>query len=360
MRYLLPFKPILAGATLRDRLFACLGALVGVGLTGLLSSLALGADIHLPLIVAPIGASAVLVFAVPASPLAQPWPVIGGNAISALVGIAVGKLVADPALSLALAAGLAIATMSLARCLHPPGGATAMTAILGGPAVAQAGFAFALVPVALNSAVLVALGYLFHKLSRHSYPHVPTPVPANTHGTADPPPQLRVGFKAEDVDAALRDAGEAFDIDRDDLDRLLRRVEQHALSRSHDAIACADIMSRDVIAVPASTGADEARRLLLDHNLRTLPVTAGDGRLVGIVGLRDLTGGTQTIGETMTLPAVARAEDPAFSLVPQLTDGRTHAVVIVNPERRILGLVTQTDLLVALSRVAISAAPARR
>ena len=66
------FAPILAGATLRDRLIACTGALIGIAVTGLLCGLALGRGPHLPLLVAPMGASAVLLFAVPASPLAQP------------------------------------------------------------------------------------------------------------------------------------------------------------------------------------------------------------------------------------------------------------------------------------------------
>ena len=76
------FRPILAGATLRGRALACLGAIVGIALTGLVAALVTGYGALLPLIVAPIGASAVLVFAVPASPLAQPWPVVGGNTLS--------------------------------------------------------------------------------------------------------------------------------------------------------------------------------------------------------------------------------------------------------------------------------------
>lgn len=71
MKLALPFVPILAGATLRDRLLACVGAVIGVTLTSLVSAVALHGWIPLPLLVAPIGASAVLVFAVPASPLAH-------------------------------------------------------------------------------------------------------------------------------------------------------------------------------------------------------------------------------------------------------------------------------------------------
>ena len=114
---LLPFKlfsPILAGATLRDRLFASLGAIVGIALTGLVCTLVFGRDPHLPFIVAPVGASAVLLFAVPASPLAQPWSIIGGNTLSALCGIAVTQFVHEPMLAIGLAVGLAIGTAATA------------------------------------------------------------------------------------------------------------------------------------------------------------------------------------------------------------------------------------------------------
>jgi CBS domain-containing membrane protein len=165
------FAPILAGATLRDRMVACLGALLGISLTGMISSYIFESDVHLPLIIAPLGASAVLLFAVPASPLAQPWPLIGGNTLSAFIGVTVVYFVPDPMLARGLSVSLAILAMSFGRCLHPPGGAAALTAVVGGTTVTSMGFMFPLVPVALNSIVLVALGFLFHALFGKSYPH---------------------------------------------------------------------------------------------------------------------------------------------------------------------------------------------
>ncbi len=244
---------------------------------------------------------------------------------------------------------LAIAAMSFTRCLHPPGGAAALTAILGGPAVVSAGFLFPLVPVALNSTILVTLGFLFHRLARRNYPHVASPV-ANSHGTADPPAEQRVGFRPEDIDAALTTLDETFDIDRDDLERLLRQVELHAMVRSHRTLLCQDIMSRDVVSVPDQATVDEARRQLLDHNIRTLPVVDAEARLVGAVGLRELTNTTLTVKGVMSRAGTASPDTPAMSLLPVLTDGRSHAVVIVDAERRILGLITQTDLLAAAAR----------
>ncbi len=219
------FYPILAGANLRDRMTAAGGALVGIALTAAFCTALLP---HGPalLLVAPMGASAVLVFAVPASPLAQPWPVIGGNLLSALVGIAVARVVPQPALAAGLAVGGAIALMSLTRSLHPPGGAASLLAVLGGSAVQAQGWTFALTPVAANAIVLVLAGVAFHRLSGHSYPH--RPVPAAGHAA---PPTLAVPHP-EDIDRALADLGETFDVSREDLDLLFRAVAAHAEQRT--------------------------------------------------------------------------------------------------------------------------------
>ncbi|MDX8482618.1 HPP family protein [Mesorhizobium sp. VK24D] len=344
------FVPILAGATLRERLTACIGATIGIALTGVISGLAMGSGPHVAMLVAPMGASAVLLFAVPSSPLAQPWSIIGGNTISALVGVTVAHFVHNPVIASGLAVALAIAAMSFTRSLHPPGGAAALTGVLGGPAVTAAGFLFPFVPVALNSIILVTLGLLFHKLSRRNYPHVHQPA-ANSHGTTDRPPTERVGFRPEDVDAALAALDETFDIDRDDIERLLRRVELQAMVRAHRSLLCQDIMSRDVISVPENASADDARKQLLDHNIRTLPVVDGEAKLVGAVGLRELTRPTDTVKGVMSKAGTASPDTPAMSLLPVLTDGHSHAVVIVDAGRQILGLITQTELLAAAARV---------
>ncbi|CAN7464488.1 HPP family protein [Rhizobium sp. LjRoot258] len=341
------FSPILAGATLRERMLACLGALIAIALTGMVCGYFFGQGSHLPLIVAPMGASAVLLFAVPASPLAQPWSIVGGNTISAMMGIIAAHFIHEPIIAIGVGVSLAIGAMSFTRCLHPPGGAAALTAVLGGPAVASWGLLFPFVPVALNSCILVALGILFHKLGRRNYPHIAAPAPVNTHHTIDPPSATRIGFREEDVDAALEKFEETFDIDRRDLSRLLRQVEVEAAVRSHGTVCCADIMSRDVIAVGENASAQEARALLLKHNDRTLPVKDRSGRLMGTVGLRELMQAEQ-LSDHIATAAIAPPDAPAISLLPELTDGRTHAVVIVDAGGHVLGLISQTDLLNAI------------
>jgi CBS domain-containing membrane protein len=342
------FVPILPGATFFDRLLACFGALVGIGITALICGVGFY-GVHLPvtpLLVAPMGASAVLLYAVPASPLAQPWSIIGGNTVSALVGITVVHFVHDPILASAIAVAGAIGAMSLCRCLHPPGGAAALTAVLGGPAVIALGYKFAFVPVGLNSSLLVFCGYLFHQLSRrHTYPHVPPRTVA-----AGTPPASRLGFRPADIDQAIEDLGEALDIDRGDIDLLLRRVEMHALSRQHGHLNCRDIMSRDVLSISWDSSPEFAERLLLSHNVPVLPVLDDDAKVIGCVGLPDLLRYGGHVTTRMSDAITARPETPAVELLAPLLAAKPQSVIVVDEHKHLKGLVTQRDLLAALAQ----------
>ena len=220
------FKPLLAGASFLPRLAACIGAAIGISLTMLVCAQFAIPIRDLPIIVAPVGASAVLAFAVPASPLAQPWSVVGGNVISTLVGVTAAQYIPDQMIAAGVAVGGAILVMSLLRCLHPPGGAAALTAVIGSPAIHAAGYAFAFAPVALNSIALVTLAMVFHRYGGHSYPHQPSLSPAATTSIRE-----AAGFHLEDIDRALEDMHESFDISREDLDLLLSQAELHAMKR---------------------------------------------------------------------------------------------------------------------------------
>jgi len=219
------FALLLAGASLRDRSGAAVGAIFGILLAALAGMLFAPAFPDFPFLVAPIGASAVLVFAVPASPLAQPWPVFGGNVVSGAVAVAVAQMIPDPALAVGLAVGLAIMGMSILRCLHPPGGAVAVTAILGGDAIVKAGFAYPVTLVAANSAALLGMGWLYHRFSHHSYPHRPE------HVIETPLPS---GLLRADIHQAIAESGETFDIDPDDLENLLLRAEAVSANRQYE------------------------------------------------------------------------------------------------------------------------------
>lgn len=222
---LLPDAPQLPGI---ERWRAVAGALTGIFVTGLLSQHWMGISAQgAAFLIAPMGASAVLLFAVPASPLAQPWSIMGGNIVSALIGILAIKLIGHPVLASAVAVAGAIAAMSALRCLHPPGGAVALTATMGGPSIFGADFMFAVYPVAANSALLLLAALVFNNMTRHSYPHS---APAKkTEPLPLAPAPLPVTHA--DIEEALADYGDWLDISAEDAERLFRDIETRALTR---------------------------------------------------------------------------------------------------------------------------------
>ena len=159
--------------------------------------------------------------------------------------------------------------------------------------ITGAGPAFALFPVGVNSLILVLMGWLFHRFSGHAYPHRTVPLD---------PAERRSRFRAEDVDRALAEIGETFDISRDDIGLLLREVETHALVRHHGELTAADVMSREIVRVGVHDCPRRARELLLDHDIRALPVLDDDGVVVGTVGLRELVGDAGTVGALASTP----------------------------------------------------------
>jgi len=146
-------------------LWSFLGALAGIAAVGLLHE-RLFAPRDLTLLIGSFGASAVLLYGAPQSPLAQPRNLLGGHTLSALVGVAVRLTLPEPGwLCAALAVAAAIALMHLSGTLHPPGGATALIAVMGGPSIAELGFLYALVPAATGALVMLAAALLCNNLA---------------------------------------------------------------------------------------------------------------------------------------------------------------------------------------------------
>ena len=116
------------------------------------------------LIVPSMGASAVLLFAAPHAPFSQPWNVIGGHAISAVIGVACWQWIPDYPLAASASVGLAIGAMYFARCIHPPGGATALAAVIGSAKLHQLGFAYEYAPILLNATTILLVAIVFNGL----------------------------------------------------------------------------------------------------------------------------------------------------------------------------------------------------
>lgn len=153
-----------AHTPLREKLFSSLAAFAAI--------LLLVNEIHYVsntmtfslLVLASMGASAFLLFVVPHSPMAQPWPLVGGHVLAAAVGIACAAWIDNAALATALAVALSIFFMHWLHCLHPPSAATAMIAVLGGPEVHALGWQFCYEIVAINAGTMLVLAVLLNAL----------------------------------------------------------------------------------------------------------------------------------------------------------------------------------------------------
>ena len=368
LQWLRAFWPAPVHIDARERWRSLLGAALGMGLTALVSHWLLGNAPGGLWLLAPMGASAVLVFGVPASPLAQPWAVLGVNGLSALVGVACARWIADPVLAAAMAVPLAILVMLWLRCLHPPGGAMALSAVLSH----WMGLEWVWHPLVVNGVLMVSLGVIYNSLSGRPYPHVQTRAPG--HATD----ARTMHFTEADLDVALAQYNQILDVSRDDLQDLLQHAEMAAYRRTLGGLACADVMSRDPVAVQFGTSLQEAWDLIHKHHIKALPVVDRVRRIVGIVTVADFmrhaelgqtddlglrfrafirrSGKTRSekpevVGQIMTRQVrVASAHRLLTELVPLFSEGWHHHIPIIDGESRLVGIITQSDLVRALYR----------
>ncbi|MFM7082716.1 MAG: HPP family protein [Actinomycetota bacterium] len=142
-------------STDKDAVIGGVGAALGMAITWLLCDWLL--DSTAPILVMSMGASAVLLFATPTSPLAQPGPVIVAHTLGAVFGVAAATWIDNTALAVAIAVGLTAGVIIRFGITHPPSGGTALSAVVGGEAITKLGWEFIWRPVLLNAVVLVVL-----------------------------------------------------------------------------------------------------------------------------------------------------------------------------------------------------------
>jgi CBS domain-containing membrane protein len=351
----------------KEQLRTVVGAALGLFVTALVSQYA--RNNLSPWFVAPIGASAVLVFTTPSGPLAQPWALVGGNTLSALVGIACATYVTPAPLAAALAVALAMATMFVFRCIHPPGGAMALLVVL----THETTLSFVAFPVLTNSVLLAIFGMLYNSGTGHPYPH--------HQALSDPAHDAWADssrFTKADLDTALTHYNEVLDVNPDDLIGLLRHAEAAAYQRTLGELRCQDIMTADPIAVQFGTSLQEAWALMRQFHIKALPIVDQAKHVVGIVTVadflrhagihtpHDLTKRMQTllrpsglshserpevVGQIMTRKVrVTSAQGHAVDLLPLFSAVGHHHLPVINAEKKLIGILTQTDLVKALSR----------
>lgn len=147
----------------REKLISTVGGFLGIFAIFMTSYWLLDPETAV-LIVPSMGASAVLLFAAPHAPFSQPWNVIGGHAFSAAIGVACWKLIPDYTIAASASVGLAIGIMYLTRCIHPPGGATALAAVIGSEKLHNLGYSYELQPILLNAVTILLVAIMFNGL----------------------------------------------------------------------------------------------------------------------------------------------------------------------------------------------------
>jgi CBS domain-containing membrane protein len=198
-----------------ERIRAALGALIGLLVTVALGRM-LGELVGVnEWVMASLGASALLIFVLPSSPMAQPWAVIGGNVLSALVGITCFNLITNPTFALPIAAACAILGMFILRCLHPPAAAVALIAVLGQIET----YRYAFFPVMIDSVALCLVAMAYNTLTGKYYPTRPP------KQAPDLPSEKLSREQAEKtLDALLTEYQEVMDVDRAELIKIIQVV----------------------------------------------------------------------------------------------------------------------------------------
>lgn len=379
MHILKSLGPAVAHVSGVEALRAGLGALVGLGLTGMfLLSPSVDPEWGL-FLVAPFGATSVLLFAVPNSPLAQPWSAIVGNTVAAIVGVAVCLLIADPILRVALAVGLAITATILCRAVHPPAGAVAMTAAMSPDMVAHLGFWFALTPIAVGTIALVVIATVYARLTGRHYPFRQFDDPSS-HGTENRNPIERLGLSEQELTGILEHYRQSFNLGVEDLARLIGAAELQAAAHSAGPLTAEDIMSRNLVTVSPETALVDIADLFRRHRFISLPVVGPDQTFLGVIFQYHLIG--QAMADALRLErsywaALKRLLDrgrktqikaadvmsvasprattntPIGVLLPMMATGDADAVPVVE-HGKIIGIVTRTDLVAALTRRALA------
>ncbi|HBI82627.1 MAG TPA: hypothetical protein DDY24_02765, partial [Alcaligenaceae bacterium] len=365
----------------QERRRSTAGALLGIGFCGLILY-------YIPIsshwLIAPIGASAVVLFTLPHSPLAQPWSIMGSYLFAASAALLSVALIPQSQLAAAVAVAATIWLMARFNCIHPSGGAIALFVVLEGP-YSQDKIGPMLGLVALNGVLILLASILVNNLVLgRRYPYRPKVEDKNIHQTDDTNPLERNGITHPDLQSAMKKLDTFVDVQENELIQIYRLAVDHAFERNV-GLTCGDIMSRDLITVNFGTSLEEAWSQLRKHKVKALPVVDNFNTLIGILtvadflrqmddttsagvairlqGLLKRTSGptsekAEVVGQIMSSKVyTAQTDTPISEILRHMTDHSIRHVPIIDDRKKIIGIVTQSDLLGALyRRLALSAA----
>jgi len=328
-------------------------------------------------IFASIGANAVLIFLIPSSPMAQPRAIILGNIISALVGVSCVLLIGNIQVAFCLSIAISVFLMICFNCLNAPAAATALGIVIGHVST----YRYVLFPVLLDCLILVFLGFFYHSLIGRNYPH--KPLKFLDKWKNNPDSESNQAFKKIqqiEIDRVLSEYKEVFDIDRNDLAYLIKRVEFGAYHKKLENMICRSIMSAPVITVEIHTLLENAWNLLRVNHIKSIPVVDKSRQVIGIVTLEDFlshadidfrrsfekpmqdflsigaTKGLVTsthypnaIGQIMKKPVrVISSDRNVMDLAHIFAEQGHHHLPVIDENRHLVGMITQSDFVQAI------------
>ena len=369
----------LSDIPLTERLKVSLAAFIALFVVTF-TSLQLADMASTAVLLASMGASSVLLFGLPNSPLAKPWSFVGGHLISATIGLICSHLFTDLALMAAVTIGCVLFVMYLFECMHPPGGATALVPVIASSDTVL-GYDFLLYPVALNVFIMLAVALILQKFWLKHGMQKPSAHFDPIHLHNNKSPLKRLGLQPEDLLSALNSFDTVIDISEQDLERLYHQAQLHAYQRKSGEIRCGDIMSRDLITVSPDTAVATAWQLLRKHKISMLPVVDNQQHLLGVIATVDFLKNLQvphywgllrhvnqlllkrkhssqyqrSVADIMASHVtVAQQDDHIAALVPMLSDQGRHHIPVLNAQQQLVGVITQSDLIAALFKTKLA------
>lgn len=378
-----PYLPELPLLGAKERFRACAGACLGVFITGLIGLSVWPAFPDALWLVAPMGASSVILFTLPSSPLAQPWSILGGNLVCALIGITCSKLIEPTLLAAPLAVFLSIPAMFLLRCLHPPSGAVALICIIGGESIRAQGYEFLLFPLGLNTLCLITCAIFYNKLTGQLYPYRRRiGVDSQSYNSAlqsQSASQNLASLAQEDISFALSEYNHLIDVNLEDLEEIFSRAQRFSYQRRTPEFTCEQIMSDTGLSFEYATPLDEAWKKMLIKNTQAIAVLGKGGQLLGMVTRSDFlnqlsdvhqsgftryahqlkkllqtstsshTDKPEVVGQIMrTTPKTVLNTSAALSAAQMMIEQGARHIPVINSAGHYLGMINQTDMIIGL------------
>ena len=207
-----------------EKIVATIGAILGISITFYISYLIIGLE-GAVFLVPSMGAAAVLLFAIPHGALSQPWALFMGNLVSACIGVSSYMLVPNIFIAAGLAVGLSIGAMHLLNSIHPPGGATALVAVVGGPVIHDLGFMYVLSPIFINVLSMFVIAVVYNSI--FDWRRYPISMMRFVEKEMSRKDEVNSSLRSKHIEQAMKDMDLVVDVTIDDLKRLFTLTLQH-------------------------------------------------------------------------------------------------------------------------------------